>query len=34
MGYLYEYGLDDEDSNRTILAPDFDKAFGYYKRAA
>ena len=34
MGYLYENGLEDEETNRTILEPNYDKAYEYYSRAA
>jgi TPR repeat protein len=34
MGYLYENGLEDEETGRTILEPNFDKAYAYYSKAA
>ena len=34
MGYLYENGLEDEDTGRTILEPNADKALSYYSKAA
>jgi TPR repeat protein len=34
MGYLYENGLEDDDTGRTILEPNFDKAYSYYSKAA
>lgn len=34
MGYLYENGLTDQDTNRTILEPNFQKAFTYYTKAS
>lgn len=34
MGYLYENGLEDEETGKIILEPNFDKAFNYYSKAA
>lgn len=34
LGYLYENGLEDEQTGRTILTPDCDKALRYYCQAA
>jgi TPR repeat protein len=34
MGYLYENGLEEEDSSRIIIEPNPDKALAYYKKAA
>jgi TPR repeat protein len=34
MGYLYENGLQDEDTDRVILEPNFEKAHSYYLKAA
>lgn len=34
MGYLYENGLQDDETGRKILQPNFDKAFSYYNKAA
>ena len=34
MGYLYQNGLDDEDTGHTILEPNYDKAYSYYSKAA
>lgn len=34
MGYLYENGLEDENTGRSIIDADFDKAFKYYSKAA
>lgn len=34
MGYLYENGLYDEDTDKEILAPNEEKALKYYLKAA
>jgi len=34
MGYLYENGLEDEETSRMIIEPNYDKALSYYSKAA
>jgi len=34
MGYLYENGLYDEDTQKEILPPNEEKALKYYMKAA
>ncbi len=34
LGFLYENGLEDEDSGNEIISPNPDKALNYYNKAA
>lgn len=33
LGFLYENGLEDEDDQKTIIAPNPEKAYKYYSKA-